>query len=96
MAAFLGQTQAVPLLEQAGSAIDHWTLDQLNSKQLCGAVQVLQAGPEGARQNNSKPDHGKFSHVQDQSENTLVSITYPPANQSGCVKDPERRPAFVR
>jgi CHAD domain-containing protein len=41
MAAFTEwQTQAVPLLEQAGSAIDHWTLDQLNSKQLCGAVQA--------------------------------------------------------
>ena len=41
MAAFAEwQTQAVPLLEQAGSAIDHWTLDQLNSKQLCGAVQA--------------------------------------------------------
>src|ERR1700746_1216665 len=33
------QTQAVPLLEQASSAIDHWTLDQFNSKQLCDAVQ---------------------------------------------------------
>jgi CHAD domain-containing protein len=34
------QTQAVPLLEQASSAIDHWSLDQFNSKQLCGAVQA--------------------------------------------------------
>jgi len=34
------QTQAVPLLEQAGSAIDHWALDQFNSKQICGAVQA--------------------------------------------------------
>jgi CHAD domain-containing protein len=41
MAAFAEwQTQAVPLLKQAGSAIDHWTLDQFNSKQLCGAVQA--------------------------------------------------------
>src|SRR6476620_2022394 len=36
MAAFAEwQTQAVPLLEQAGSAIDHWALDQFNSKQIC-------------------------------------------------------------
>jgi CHAD domain-containing protein len=34
------QTQAVPLLEQAASAIDHWALDQFNSKQICGAVQA--------------------------------------------------------
>ena len=34
------QTQAVPLLEQASSAIDHWSLDQFNSRQLCGAVQA--------------------------------------------------------
>jgi CHAD domain-containing protein len=34
------QTQAVPLLEQARSAIDHWALDQFNSKQICGAVQA--------------------------------------------------------
>jgi CHAD domain-containing protein len=27
-------------LEQAGSAIDHWTLDQFNSRQICGAVQA--------------------------------------------------------
>ena len=33
------QTQAVPLLEQASSGIDHWSLDQFNGKQLCGAVQ---------------------------------------------------------
>src|SRR6201984_2956924 len=33
------QTQAVPLLEQASSGIDHWTLDQFNSKQPCDAVQ---------------------------------------------------------
>src|SRR5204863_6923180 len=33
MAAFAEwQAQAVPLLEQAGSAIDHWALDQFNSK----------------------------------------------------------------
>jgi CHAD domain-containing protein len=41
MAAFAEwQTQAVPLLEQAGSAINHWRVDQFNSKQLCGAVQA--------------------------------------------------------
>src|SRR5213076_1832228 len=41
MAAFAEwQTQAVPLLEQAGSAIDHWALDQFNSKQLRRAVQA--------------------------------------------------------
>ena len=41
MAAFAEwQTQAVSLLEQACSAIDHWTLDQFNSKQLRGAVQA--------------------------------------------------------
>ena len=34
------QTQAVPLLEQASSGIDHWSLDQFNGKQLCGAVQA--------------------------------------------------------
>ena len=35
MAAFAEwQTQAVPLLEHAGSSLDHWTLDQFNSKQL--------------------------------------------------------------
>jgi CHAD domain-containing protein len=41
MAAFAEwQTQAVPLLEQAGSAIDHWALSQFNSKQLRSAVQA--------------------------------------------------------
>ena len=41
MAAFAEwQAQAVPLLEQAGSAIDHWALDQFNSKQLRRAVQA--------------------------------------------------------
>jgi CHAD domain-containing protein len=41
MAAFAEwQTQAVPMLEQAGSAIDHWTLDQFSCKQLRGAVQA--------------------------------------------------------
>jgi CHAD domain-containing protein len=34
------QTQAVPILEQARSAIDHWTLDQFTSRQLCQAVQA--------------------------------------------------------
>jgi CHAD domain-containing protein len=34
------QTQAAPLLGQASSAIDHWRLDQFNSKQLCDAVQA--------------------------------------------------------
>lgn len=34
------QTQAVPILEQARSAIDHWTLDQFASRQLCRAVQA--------------------------------------------------------
>jgi len=34
------QTQAVPMLEQTGSAIDHWTLDEFNSKQLGSAVQA--------------------------------------------------------
>ena len=34
------QTQAVPLLEQASSGIDHWSLGQFNGKQLCGAVQA--------------------------------------------------------
>jgi CHAD domain-containing protein len=33
------QTQAVPLLQQARSAVDHWTLDQFTAKQLCRAVQ---------------------------------------------------------
>ena len=41
MAAFAEwQTQAVPLLEQAVSAIDHWALDEFSCKQLCGAVQA--------------------------------------------------------
>jgi CHAD domain-containing protein len=41
MAAFAEwQTQAVPMLEQAASALDHWTLDQFNCKQLSGAVQA--------------------------------------------------------
>jgi CHAD domain-containing protein len=41
MAAFTEwQTQAVPLLEQAASAIDCWTLDQFSCKQLCCAVQA--------------------------------------------------------
>jgi len=41
MAAFAEwQTQAVPLLEQADLAIDHWALGQFNSKQICGAVQA--------------------------------------------------------
>ena len=41
MAAFAEwQTQAVPLLEHAGSSLDHWTLDQFNSKQLRRAVQA--------------------------------------------------------
>jgi CHAD domain-containing protein len=41
MAAFAEwQTQAVPMLEQTGSAIDHWALDQFSSKQICGAVQA--------------------------------------------------------
>src|SRR5207247_9265441 len=34
------QTQAVPMVERAGSAVDHWTLDQFNCKQLCRAVQA--------------------------------------------------------
>jgi len=34
------QAQAVPLLGQASSGIDHWSLDQFNAKQLCGAVQT--------------------------------------------------------
>jgi CHAD domain-containing protein len=33
------QTQAVPRLEQARSAVDHWTLDRFTSKQLCREVQ---------------------------------------------------------
>ena len=41
MAAFTEwQTQAVPLLEQAASAVDCWTLDQFSCKQLCCAVQA--------------------------------------------------------
>jgi CHAD domain-containing protein len=41
MAAFAEwQTQAVPVLEQAASALNHWTLDQFNCKQLSGAVQA--------------------------------------------------------
>src|SRR5213594_188225 len=41
MAAFAEwQTQAVPMLEHAGSGIDHWTLDQFSCKQLRGAVQA--------------------------------------------------------
>jgi CHAD domain-containing protein len=41
MAAFAEwQTQAVPLLEKAVSAVDCWALDQFNCKQLCCAVQV--------------------------------------------------------
>jgi CHAD domain-containing protein len=41
MAAFAEwQTQAVPMLEQAGSAIDRWTLDQFNCRQLSRAVQA--------------------------------------------------------
>src|ERR1700758_1110357 len=38
MAAFAEwQAQAVPLLEQARSALDHWRLDEFNSKQMSGA-----------------------------------------------------------
>ena len=41
MAAFAEwQTQAVPLLEKAVSAVDCWALDQFSCKQLRGAVQV--------------------------------------------------------
>jgi CHAD domain-containing protein len=41
MAAFAEwQTQAVPMLEQAVSALNHWTLDQFNCKQLSGAVEA--------------------------------------------------------
>lgn len=41
MAAFAEwQTQAVPMLEQAASALNHWTLDQFNCNQLSGAVQA--------------------------------------------------------
>src|SRR5213083_1553413 len=41
MAAFAEwQTQAVPMLEQASSALNHWTLDQFNCKQLSGPVQA--------------------------------------------------------
>jgi CHAD domain-containing protein len=41
MAAFAEwQTQAVPLLEKAASAVDCWTLDQFSCKQLRCAVQV--------------------------------------------------------
>ena len=49
MAAFAEwQTQAVPMLEQASSALNHWTLDQFSCKQLSGAVQASykQARPE--------------------------------------------------
>jgi CHAD domain-containing protein len=34
------QSQAVQMLEQAGSAIDHWRLAEFNSKQICAAVQA--------------------------------------------------------
>jgi len=41
MAAFAEwQTQAVPMLEQAASALNHWTLDQFNCRQLSGPVQA--------------------------------------------------------
>jgi CHAD domain-containing protein len=41
MAAFAEwQTQAVPMLEKAGSAFDRWTLDQFNCKQLSRIVQA--------------------------------------------------------
>ncbi|HMF80704.1 MAG TPA: CHAD domain-containing protein [Candidatus Acidoferrum sp.] len=41
MAAFAEwQAQAVPMLEQAASALNHWTLDQFNCEQLSGAVQA--------------------------------------------------------
>jgi CHAD domain-containing protein len=41
MAAFAEwQTQAVPMLEQAGSAVDCWTLDQFTCKQLRHVVQA--------------------------------------------------------
>ncbi|MGH7784507.1 MAG: CHAD domain-containing protein, partial [Candidatus Binatia bacterium] len=41
MAAFAEwQTQAVPMLDHTGSAIDHWTLDQFSCQQLRGAVQA--------------------------------------------------------
>ena len=41
MAAFAEwQTQAVPTLEQAASALNHWALDQFNCKQLSGVVQA--------------------------------------------------------
>jgi CHAD domain-containing protein len=41
MAAFAEwQTHAVPMLEQAAAALNHWTLDQFNCKQLSGAVQA--------------------------------------------------------
>src|SRR5438067_7406151 len=41
MAAFAEwQTQAVPMVEQAASAPNHWTLDQFNCTQLSGPVQA--------------------------------------------------------
>jgi CHAD domain-containing protein len=41
MAAYAGwQAQALPILEQAGSAVDHWTLGQFNCEQLRQAVQA--------------------------------------------------------
>src|SRR5437868_8780810 len=41
MAAFAEwQTQAVPTLERVGSAVDRWTLDQLNCNQITRAVQA--------------------------------------------------------
>ena len=41
MAAFAEwQTHAIPMLEQAASALNHWTLDQFNCKQLSGPVQA--------------------------------------------------------
>ena len=41
IAAYAGwQAQAVPVLEQAGLAVDHWTLNQFNCEQLRRAVQA--------------------------------------------------------
>src|SRR5262249_6576408 len=41
VAAYAGwQAQAVPILEQASTAVNHWTLDQFNCEQLRGAVQA--------------------------------------------------------
>ena len=69
MAAFAEwQTQAVSLLEQACSAIDHWTLDQFNSKQLRGAVQASYKQARNALAKTTANPTTENCHAHDQAD----------------------------